>query len=200
MNKTKIARYYPLYLDMLRAKAAQPQRTLLSMMENQLRAETLLADARRYSVGVRGHDNPQQRFDFVGSITDEVLREFVSARVFNWAQLQLLTLPSCGTIDELLQKPTGWGAYLQASTPLTGQPGQPVPLVSEREATLHVKRQGTAEDFMPLLRGLLAHQAKQRKRAQRLLAQLWTYHWQQQVTRQLVTIETARAAEGRAAA
>lgn len=199
MNKTKIARYYPLYLDILRTKAKQPQRTLLDMMENQLRAETLLASTRRYSVGVKDCDNAQQRYDYVGYTTDEVLREFVPARVFNWTQVQLLTLSACTTIDELLREPTGWVAYLQASTSVSGLPGQPVPPASEREATLHVKRHGTAEDIAPLLRGLRAYQAKQRKRARRLLAQLFTYHWQQQVTRQLVTVEAARAAEGRVA-
>lgn len=197
MNKTKIARYYPLYLDMLRTKAAQPQRTLLGMMENQLRAETLLTSTRRFSVGLKDYDNPQQRFDFVGCVTDELLREFVPARVFNWAHLQLLTLPvpdDFGAIAPI----TGWEAYLQAGTSVVGVPGQPVP--SERVATEHVRRKGTAQDFAPLLRGLRAHQAKQRRRAQRLLAQLWTYHWQQQVTRQLVTNEAAQAAEGRIAA
>ncbi len=217
MNKTKIARYYPLYLDMLRTKAAQPQRTLLSMMENQLRAETLLTSTRRYSVGLKDCDNPQQRFDYVGCVTDELLREFVPARIFNWAHLQLLTLPAAEDIGELIQESmcqhtwllaadallkerTGWQAYIQASTPITGMPGQSVPPASERVATQHIKRQGTAEDFAPLLRGLRAHQAKQRRRAQRLLAQLWTYHWQQQVTRQLVTVEATQAAEGRIAA
>lgn len=211
MNKTKIARYYPLYLDMLRTKAAHPQRTLLSMMENQLRAETLLASPRRYWVGLKDCDNPQQRFDHLGCVTDELLREFVPARVFNWAHLQLLTLPTAEEVSELLREPicqqawlqatavlmkerTGWQAYIQASTPIAGVPGQPAP--SERETTQHVRRQGTAQDFAPLIRGLRAHQAKQRRRAQRLLAQLWTYHWQQQVTRQLVTVEAARAAEG----
>jgi hypothetical protein len=199
MNKIKIARYYPLYLDMLRTKAAQPQRTLLGMMENQLRAETLLASVRRYSVGVKDLDNPQQRYDYVGCITDEVVREFVPARVFNWAHLQLLTLPACGPIA-LQPQPTGWLARAQALTSTTGLPGQPVPPPSEREASAHIERLGTAEDFAPLLRGLRAYQAKQRKRARRLLAQLWTWHWQQQVTRQLVTVEAARAAEGRIAA
>jgi hypothetical protein len=199
MNKTKIARYYPLYLDMLRTKAQQPQRTLLSMMENQLRAETLLAGTRRYSVGVKDCDNAQQRFDFVGCVTDELVREFVPARVFNWTHLQLLTLPASDDFGAI--KPTtGWEAYLQAGASVMGGAGQPAPAPSEREATQHVRRQGTAEDFAPLLRGLRAYQAKLHKRARRLLAQLWIYHWQQQVTRQLVTVEAARAAEGRVAA
>jgi hypothetical protein len=197
MNKTKIARYYPLYLDMLRTKAAQPQRTLLGMMENQLRAETLLASTRRFSVGLKDCDSPQQRFDHLGCVTDELLREFVPTRVFNWAHLQVLTLPASDDFDVIVPT-TGWEAYLQAGTSVVGVPGQPAP--GEREATLHIRRQGMAEDFAPLLRGLHAHQAKQRRRAQRLLAQLWTYHWQQQVTRQLVTVEAARAAEGRIAA
>jgi hypothetical protein len=200
MNKTKIARYYPLYLDMLRTKAAQPQRTLLGMMENQLRAETLLASARRYSVGLKDLDNPQQRYDYVGCSTDEVVREFVPARVFNWAHLQLLTLPASEAMVMLWPVPTGWLARAQALTPATGLAGQPVLPTGEQEASVHVERQGTALDLAPLLRGLLAYQAKQRKRAHRLLAQLWTYHWQQQVTRQLTTVEAARAAEGKVAA
>jgi hypothetical protein len=198
MNKTKIARYYPLYLDMLRTKAAQPQRTLLGMMENQLRAETLLASTRRFSVGLKDCDNPQQRFDHLGCVTDELLREFVPARVFNWAHLQVLTLPAPDDFGAIAPT-SGWETYLQAGTSVMGLPGQPAPAPDEREATLHVRRQGTAQDFAPLLRGLRAHQAKRRRRAQRLLAQLWTYHWQQQVTRQLVTVEAAWAAEGRIA-
>jgi hypothetical protein len=197
MNKTKIARYYPLYLDMLRTKAAQPQRTLLGMMENQLRAEALLASARRFSVGLKNCDNPQRRFDHLGCVTDELLREFVPARVFNWAHLQVLTLPPPDDFGAIMPT-TGWEAYLQAGTSVVGLPDQPAP--SEHEPTLHVRHQGTAEGFAPLLRGLRAHQAKQRRRARRLLAQLWTYHWQQQVTRQLVTVEAARVAEGRISA
>jgi hypothetical protein len=200
MNKTKIARYYSLYLDMLRTKAAQPQRTLLGMMENQLRAELLLANARRYSVGLKDLANPQQRYDYVGCITDEVVREFVPARVFDWVHLQLLTLPDCEAIALVRQEPSGWLARARAFTSVAGQPGQAVPPASEREANVYAERHGTAEDFAPLLRGLRAYQAKLRKRARRLLAQLWTYHWQQQVTRQLVTVEAARAAEGRVAA
>ncbi len=199
MNKTKIARYYPLYLDMLCTKAQQPQRTLLGMMENQLRAETLLASARRFSVGLKDCDNPQRRYDYVGCVTDEVVREFVPARVFNWAHLQVLTLPAPDDFGAITPT-TGWEAYLQGGTSVMGLPGQPAPAPSECEPTLHVRRQGTAQDFAPLLRGLRAHQAKQRRRAQRLLAQLWTYHWQQQVTRQLVTVEAAQAAEGGIAA
>lgn len=199
MNKTKIARYYPLYLDMLRTKAQQAQRTLLGMMENQLRTETLLASTRRYSVGLKDLDNPQQRYDYVGCITDEVVREFVPARVFNWAHLQLLTLPAGEAIALSYSKPTGWQAYLQARTPVTGLPGQPVPPAGEREASVHVERQGTAEDVAPLLRGMQSYQVKQRKQARRLLAQLFTYHWQQQVTRQLVTVGAAKTAEGKVA-
>lgn len=196
MNKTKIARYYPFYLDMLRTKAAQPQRTLLGMMENQLRAETLLASARRFSVGLKDCGNPQRRYDYVGCVTDELLREFVPARVFNWAHLQVLTLPVPDDFGAIAPT-TGWEAYLQAGTSVVGLPGQPAPALSECEPTLHVRRQGTAQDFAPLLRGLRAYQAKLHKRARRLLAQLWTYHWQQQVARQLVTVEPALVAEGR---
>jgi hypothetical protein len=200
MNTNKIERYYPLYLDMLRTQAVQPHRGLLGMMENQLRAETLLASARHYSVGLKDHENAQQRFDHVGCITDEVVREFVPARVFDWAQVQLLTLPACTALGLPWVATTGWVARAQAFTPAAGLPGQLVPPASQREASVYVERQGTAADFAPVLRGLRAYQAKQRKRARRLLAQLWTYHWRQLVAQQHETVETKAAAEGRVAA
>jgi hypothetical protein len=200
MNKTKIAAFYPFYLDMLRTKAAQPHRSLLDMLEIGLRAELLLPDApaRRYWVALRDQDNPQRRFDQLGLPTDELLHEQVPARVFDWAQLQLLALPASTDIELLLARPTGWLATAHAFTPVKGLPGQPVPVATEDSVWL--KRQASAADLAPLLRGLRAYQAKRRKRARRLLAQLWTYHWQQQVVRQLVTVGAAQAAEGRLAA
>jgi hypothetical protein len=179
MNKHKIERYYPFYLDMLRTKAAQPHRSLLDMLEIRLRTELLLpgAPARRYWVALRDQDNPQQRFDQLGLPTDEHLHEQVPARVFNWAQVQLLALPiEADEFAAALAPATGWLARAHAFTPAKGLPGQLVPAASEDSVWL--KRQASAADLAPLLRGLRAYQAKRRKRARRLLAQLWAYHWQ----------------------
>jgi hypothetical protein len=200
MNTNKIAGLYPFYLDMLRTHAAQPHRSLLDMLEIKLRTELLVPSAppRRYWVALRDQDNPQQRFDQLGLPTDEVLHEQVPARVWNWAQLQLLILPSCAVLPLYGASRTGWWARAHAFTPTVGLPGQLVPSASED--SVHVVRQASATDIAPLLRGLRAYQAKRRKRARRLLAQLYTYHWQQLVARQYKAFEAATAAEGRVAA
>jgi hypothetical protein len=203
MNTNKIAGLYPYFLDGLRTCAAQPHRSLLDMLEIKLRCELLVpsAPARRYWVALRDQDNPQQRFDQLGLPTNEVLHEQVTARVWNWAQVQLLALPASTDVELLLGPSMGWWARARAFTAMEGQPGQPVPPASEHETDVHVERQASATDLAPLLRGLRAYQAKRRKRARRLLAQLWTYHSQQLVARQYEAVEAkAAATEGRVAA
>jgi hypothetical protein len=202
MDTAKMQALYPYYLDCLRTKAAQPYRSLLDMMEIKLRADLAMPSAlpRRYWVALRDLDNPQRRFDLLGLPTDEFLHEQVPARVWNWAQVQLLALPASTDLELLLGPAIGWRARARAFTPQDGLPGKLVPAASEREADVSVERQASAEDLAPLLRGLRAYQAKQRKRARRLLAQLWAYHWQQQAARQLVTVGATRVADGRVAA
>jgi hypothetical protein len=201
MDTAKIKALYQYYLDCLRTKAAQPYRSLLDMMEIKLRADLAMPSAppRRYWVALRDLDNPQRRFDQLGLPTDEVLHEQVPARVWNWVQAQLLALPTSTELELLLGHATGWRARAHAFTLEEGLPGQLVPAASECEASVSVERLASAEDLASLLRGMRAYQAKRRKYARRLLGQLSAYHWQQG-NRQLVILETTRAAEGRVAA
>ncbi|GAB3637274.1 hypothetical protein GCM10027422_28640 [Hymenobacter arcticus] len=177
MNTTKIQALYPFFCDCLRTKAAQPQRCLLDMMETKLIADQLLEGPRRFSVAVRDQANPVKRFDRLGMLTDELLYELVPARTWAWAEKQLPADPG----DEMRWaiERTGLLVRLHAHTPVTGQPGQPVP---EVEPSVWLPRQASATEAAPLLRGLRAFQAKRRKRARRLLAQLIIFHWQQQAT------------------
>ena len=182
MNTTKIAALQPFFLNCLRTKAAQPHRSLLDMLEIKLRGDLVLASARRYSVAVRDQDNPVQRFDQLGLPTDELLMEFVPARVWAWAEQQLpASQQPPADLDEeirqLLAPATGLVVRLSASTKVEGLPGQ---LVPQDAPSTWLMRQGPAEEFAVLLRGVRAYQAKRRKRARRLLAQLSAQHIQQQ--------------------
>lgn len=183
MNTTKIAALQPFWLDCLRTKAAQPHRSLLDMLEIKLRADLVLASgARRFSVAVRDQDNPVQRFDQLGLPTDDLIFELVPAHVWAWASRQLPAspLPPADLNEEirrLMAPATGLAVRLSASTKAEGLPGQPVP---QDAPSAWLVRQGPAEEFAVLLRGLRAYQAKRRKRARRLLAQLRAYHGQTQ--------------------
>lgn len=177
MNTTKVAALGPFYRDMLRTKAAQPYRCLVDMLEIRLRADLLLASgARRYSVAVRDQDNPVQRFDQLGLPTDEFLFEMVPARVWAWASQQLPADP--GDEAHLLAPSGGLAVRLSASTKVEGQPGQ---LVPQDAPSTWLMRQGPAEEFAVLLRGLRSWQTKRHKRARRLLAQLQVYYGQGQL-------------------
>jgi hypothetical protein len=176
MNTTKVARLYPVYCDMLRRAAAAPQRGLLGMLENVLRAEVLQDAGHRYSIALRDQDNPTTVFNFVGVPTEDHLADFVPARVFAWAQQQLPSDLSEPT--RLLAPKAGWAVRLQAAALATqGQPGQ---ATLPAGPTVYLEHQGSAEEVAVLARGLRAHQAKRRRHARRLLAQLWAYHWRQQ--------------------
>jgi hypothetical protein len=164
---------YQFYLDCLRTKAAQPHRSLLDMLEIKLRADLVLASGRRrYSVAVRDLENPVQRFDQLGLPTDELIFEFVPARVWAWAEEQM---PDPGNELDLSG---GLIIRLSASTKATGLPGQ---LVPQDAPSTWLMRQGPAEEFLTLLRGLRALQTKRRKRARKLLAQLRAFHNQTQL-------------------
>jgi hypothetical protein len=170
MNKSKIEHYHSLYLDMLRTKAAQPHRSLLDMLEIKLRADVVLANGNRsYSIAVRDLENPVQRFDQLGLPTDELIFEFVPARVWAWAEEQM---PDPGNELDLSG---GLIVRLSASTKAMGLPGH---LVPQDAPSTWLLRQGPADEFLTLLRGIQAYQRKRRKRARRLLAQLGVYHWQ----------------------
>ena len=183
MNTTKIAALRPFFLDCLRTKAAQPHRRLLDMLEIKLRSDVVQASgARSYSIAVRDQDNPVQRFDQLGLPTDELLMEFVPARVWAWAERQLPASPQPPAdlneeIRQLLAPATGLAVRLSASTKVEGLPGQPVP---QDAPSAWLVRQGPTEAFAVLLRGLRAWQTKRRKRARRLLAQLSAQHIQAQ--------------------
>lgn len=186
MNVTKIAALRPFFLDMLRTQAAQPHRSLLDMLEIKLRTDLLLANGKqRLWVAVRDLENPVQRFDQLGLPTDDLLLEFVPARVWAWAEQQLPADP--GDEARWLAPRVGFEVRLSASTKVEGLPGQPVP---QDAPSVYLLRQGPAEEFAGLLRGIRAYQVKRRKRARRLLAQLRAHHAQQQ--RQLA-IATALA-------
>jgi hypothetical protein len=173
MNTTKIAALGPFYSDMLRTKAAQPHRSLLDMLEIRLRADLVLANgARRFSVAVRDQDNPVQRFDQLGLPTDELIFELVPARMWAWAEEQM---PDPGNELDLSG---GLIVRLSASTKVEGLPGH---LVPQDAPSTWLMRQGSAEEFAVLLRGLRAWQTKRRKRALRLLAQLRAFHRQTQL-------------------
>ena len=176
MNTAKIAALQPFFCDALRTLAAHPERRLLDIIEIKLRADVLVANGpRSYSVTVRDLENPVLRFDQLGLPTDDLLFEFVPARVWAWAEQQLPADP--GDEARWLAPPVGLAVRLSASTKVTGLPGQPVP---QDTSSTSLRRQGPSEEFAVLLRGLRAYQVKRRKRARRLLAQLWVaYHWQQ---------------------
>lgn len=177
MTHSKVAGLYPFYLDCLRTKAAQPHRSLLDMLEIRLRADVVLANgSNSYSVAVRDLENPVQRFDQLGLPTDELLFEFVPARVWAWAKQQLPA--DSGDEARWLALPVGLAVRLNASTKVTGLPGQ---LVPQDAPSVWLLCQGPAEDFLTLLRGLRAWQTKRRKRARRLLAQLRVHHHAQPI-------------------
>lgn len=184
MNTTKIAALRPFFIDCLRTKAAQPHRSLLDMLEIKLRADVVKASgAQRFSVAVRDQDNPVQCFDQLGLPTDNLLLEFVPPRVWAWAEQQLPASPPPPAdlneeIRQLLAPATGLAVRLSASTKVAGLPDQ---LVPQDAPSVWLVRQGPADDFLTLLRGIQAYQRKRRKCARRLLAQLSAQHIQAQL-------------------
>jgi hypothetical protein len=164
MNAHKIAALYPYFLNSLRhINAAQTMESLLCEHS---------PGSRRYSIALTDVENPGQHSDWLAEVAGVTIQEFAPERVFNWVRQHLPTLAA-----GYQPKPaTGWHLYLQASN--REQASGP---------SLHLYTSATSAELAPVLRGLRAYQAKRRKRAHRILAQLRVYHAQQLAAKELTT-------------
>lgn len=186
MNTSKIAAFYPSFLDILcfpRTGRSFHDQINTVVLARQLQCNP--TDFRRW-VTLRDQDNPVEHFDELGMVTDEHLRELVSPRVFEWVCRQQPAEPVYS--DDVAgwqaqsaawqAAQTGWQITANEVAPSrTGILGQAVPPV---EKGRYCQWTGSAEQLATVLRGLRAQRTKRHKQVRKLLAQLMTYHWQQQ--------------------
>lgn len=115
-----------------------------------------------YAVSIDDHVRSIRRVDEFGDRQYDLLQVDCSARVYAWALKQL------PTEDDLTPAQERWSAALAIH-----------PTKESGEEMTHTFCISGAASFATLLRGMRAYQAKRRKHARKVLAQVKEYLWQQ---------------------
>ncbi|TDN38262.1 hypothetical protein E4631_06160 [Hymenobacter sp. UV11] len=175
MTTAAIQGLYPYFCSALAALHTDPHgRSLAQLLRVKLDADLVRGGQARYRITITDQANKRPRLDYLGTETTAVVEGWVSARVFDWATRQVPTVDN----HHGLPPSQWWCVTLQARPAGAGQ----------YATTL---RYGSYDDFATLLRGMLAYERQQDRRAAKLVGQLCVYHLEQLTTAPTLAVAAA---------